>query len=167
MSHIYFSAGNWKRAHGIVRHLVGCLNSGDCTSRTSGIFVPEIHLSEYSGETYGAVSRNEGFQWGHDISKGASSMQGLLPIQYHSLENFPENKFSSTSQGPEFMGFVDTLQKADVRTRLGVDSSELLAIVDLLGEIVDPQNTSVYQSLDKPGRRYSVLCCEIFTFRLF
>ncbi|CAA6665762.1 unnamed protein product [Spirodela intermedia] len=154
---IHLFSGNWKRAYGIVRHLVRCLNSSDCTSLNSGIFVPEIHLSEYFGEKYGAVSRNEGFQWGYDISREASSMQGLLPIQYHSLENFPENKSSSTSQGPEFMGFIDTLQKSDdVRARMGIDSTKLLAIVDLLGEIVDPQNTSVYESFDKPGRRFWV-----------
>ena len=140
-----------------VRHLVECLNSGVYTSASSGHFLLDFDSSKYLGQTFSAAAKAKGFQWGHDVSEEASNIQDLKQIPSYSMQMLSSYKSSSTSQGAELTGFIDTLQKLTaVVTRMNINITELLAVVDLLGEIVDPQNAYVFESLDGPGRRYSI-----------
>ncbi|XP_078431555.1 transducin family protein / WD-40 repeat family protein isoform X2 [Wolffia australiana] len=133
-------SGNWKGAYGMVRHLTGYLSSGNDKSPRSNLFIPEIKYSEYLGGKDNVVRRSDGFQWGHGTSRG----------EYN-------NNKSSTPVGSEIMAFIDAVEKSkQVRTLMNIDSNELLAAVDLLGEIVEPRNTSIFESFDRPGRRFWV-----------
>uniref|UniRef100_A0A1D1XGP0 DmX-like protein 1 n=1 Tax=Anthurium amnicola TaxID=1678845 RepID=A0A1D1XGP0_9ARAE len=158
---LHLFSGNWKRAYSIVRHLVRCLNSNDFGGQNSCLPVPEISFSDYFGEIHTRASQNKGLQWGHDIGKGASTVQfqqNLFQLaEGHSLVNVSESWSNSTSQESETMGFINTLKKSDnVRAIADIDRTELLAIVDVLGEISDPKNGFAYESFDQPGRRFWV-----------
>ncbi|MQL89896.1 hypothetical protein Taro_022485 [Colocasia esculenta] len=158
---LHLFSGHWRRAYGIVRHLVACLNSTDCRPQNSFLGIPEINLSDYFGDTYYVASQNKGFQWGNDIAKGASTLQFQQNMfhlaENNSLVNFPESKSTSSSQQSEIACLIDALKKSDnVRTIIENDRADLLAIVDMLGEIIDPQYVCAYESLDEPGQRFWV-----------
>lgn len=103
--------------------------------------------------------RNSGLQWGQENASGTSRS----PFQKHGFQfaddisstKASENYSSYTPQKSEVMGFIETLEKSpDINGLRNVGITQLLAIIDLLGELSESFCSSVYDGLDKPGRRY-------------
>lgn len=153
--------GNWKRAYVAVRHLVGCLTSNyDLKKRhiSKRIGLPNIVLSDYLEGSISKGSQGNGFQWSGDaasITSISQAQSSLFQFSYHSDSNAENESISSTKS--ELNGFIESLEKLpDLPLLIDLEKAQILAIVDLLGEVSSAHSSSAYQSLDEPGRRYSL-----------
>lgn len=122
-------------------------------------YVPEIDIAMYLEETFPAQLHNRGLQWGQDIASTSSS----LLFQKHTFQFADdacttEKLSSASSPKSEINGFIDTLQRLpDIDALRNIERAQLLAIIDLLGELNESSHSSAYDSLDKPGRRYLII----------
>ncbi|KAL4360243.1 hypothetical protein S83_027107 [Arachis hypogaea] len=140
------SSGNWKRAYVAVKHFVEYLTSNNdpkirFVSKNKGL--PEMSLSYYLEGSLSEGSQDRRFQWSGDIASITSTSHMESSI--------------STSTKSELNGFVESIENSPKLLHLtNVEKSEILAIIDLLGEVGSPHLSSAYQSLDEPGRRFWV-----------
>ncbi|OVA14729.1 WD40 repeat [Macleaya cordata] len=159
-------SGNLRRACVAVRHLVGYLTSvthekGYKSSRPSHI-IPQIPLSEYFEESFSTSSLGDkGLQWGMDaasITTGTLFQRSSTQSSgYNSEPNASSNIFTSSSRKSEISGFIETLEKIhDVAAITNTERIEMLAVMDLLGEVSDSSHSSAYGGLDEPARRFWV-----------
>ncbi|MED6168939.1 hypothetical protein PIB30_016422 [Stylosanthes scabra] len=152
------SSGNWKRAYVAVKHLVGYLNSNkDSEIRFSkNTDLPDISLSYYLEGSLSEGSQDKSFQWSGDFASISST-------------SHMESSISSSTKS-ELNGFVESIDNSPKLLHLtNVEKSEILAIIDLLGEVSSPHSSSAYQSLDEPGRRFWVALRfqQLFFYRKF
>ncbi|KAI3933665.1 hypothetical protein MKW92_047589, partial [Papaver armeniacum] len=159
--------GDMRRAFVAVRHLVGYLTavtneSGYNSSRLSHV-VPQIPLSEYFEDSVSTSNTSDkGLQWGMNaaqVSAGASfqrsSTQNIGGYSFDS--NASSNLLGATSRKSEISGFIERLEKIpELAAIINMEKSEMLAIIDLLGEVSDASRSSAYASLDEPARRFWV-----------
>ncbi|RZC84702.1 hypothetical protein C5167_047491 [Papaver somniferum] len=152
--------GNLKRAFVAVSHLVGYLSavtneSGYNSSRLSHV-VPQIPLSEYFEDSVSTSNASDkGLQWGMNTSFQSSSTQSIGGYSLDS--NASSNLLGGTSRKSEITGFIESLEKIpEIAAIINMEKSEILAIIDLLGEVSDPSRSSAYASLDEPARRFWV-----------
>ncbi|KAL5859510.1 hypothetical protein ACOSQ4_000806 [Xanthoceras sorbifolium] len=158
-------SGNWKRAYVSVRHLVEYLTSNnlsekrDCYAKSSHI-VPQILLSNYFEGLLLKGSTDNGFQWsGVNTLTTSSSQFNRGSIQFsHNLESDVSNyMLSSSSPKSEVSGFVESIENfSKLATISNTEKMEILAVVDLLNELINMQSASAYENLDEPGRRFWV-----------
>lgn len=160
IQHLY--SGNWKRAFVVLKHLVRYIKSNEAStilestkSRKSSHSIPQINLFRYFEGTVSTNLGNNGLQWGQNIASGASSLQSQSNM-FQSMEGNAHNISTVTSRKSEIMGFIDTLEESHITAITDIERTEILAIVDLLGEISDSSYASAYESLDEPGRRFWV-----------
>ncbi|XP_058100511.1 uncharacterized protein LOC131245220 isoform X2 [Magnolia sinica] len=161
---LYLHSGNWKRAYVAVQHLVEYLNS-DETSATcskdhscgkSPLVIPQIQLSQYFGELSSTTACDKGLHWG-GISSTVSQRSLFQLVDGNSVANAQSNVFVATSGKFEVTGFLRSLEKSHVTTAMtNTERTQILAMIDLLGEISDSLYASAYESFDEPGRRFWV-----------
>lgn len=70
-----------------------------------------------------------------------------------SMANAPKKNSTATSWKSEFIYALENSH--DISFIKDMERTQILAIVDLLGEIGDSSHASAYESLDEPGRRYA------------
>ncbi|XP_077251332.1 transducin family protein / WD-40 repeat family protein [Tasmannia lanceolata] len=160
---ISLHSGNRKHTHVAMRHLVECLNSNQ-TSRTcrkgynfgkACHIILQIQLSKYFEDFLSSNVRDNRLQWGRDASSETSGTQFQRSLFQH-VET-PEDIFTSTSGTSEIAGFIRTLEKShEIPAITNLERTQLLAILDLLGEVSDSHHASTYESFDEPGRRFWV-----------
>lgn len=152
-------SGNWKRAYMAVRHLVECLTSNYATemkniSTKTTCIIPEILLSDYFEGSLFRNSTIKGFQWGGDLTTTSSQFQSSMFQFASDNESFASNIMFPSSKTSELSGFVEPLENLHRLAAISdTEKTQIVAIIDLLGELSTPQ-TSAYESLDEPGRRY-------------
>ncbi|XP_020593489.1 uncharacterized protein LOC110033754 isoform X2 [Phalaenopsis equestris] len=177
----YLYRGNWKRAYIVLKHLVDSLKSLNtsttvvaCCSSGKPCYIPHISLSKYlvgtTAEPSGAT-----LHW----SKGSNFASANLE---KNIFQFGEDTLKQTvykdfplidGLKSEFIGFIDTLEKSHYLVTLtNMDRIYILTVLDILLELSNTSYTSLYESLDEPGRR--LLCnskvlgwSEISAFSLY
>lgn len=151
----YLYSGNWTRVLLVLKHLVGYIKSIDSQisvpkSEKSKRFyhkIPDVSLNIIFHDTVPRDLINNGLQWGQSSLSGTSG--------FPSIEGNFNNTSSATSQRSEIMGLIDYFEHCNNITGLtDTEKAQFLAIIDLLGEIIDSSYASVYENLDGPGRRY-------------
>ncbi|MCL7031467.1 hypothetical protein MKW94_017875, partial [Papaver nudicaule] len=154
---------NSRRAFVAVRHLVAYLSavtnaSGYNSSRLSH-HIPQVPLSEYFEDSVSTSSASDkGLQWGMSAAQVTaatsfqrSSTQSIGGFSFDS--NGSSNSLGATSRKSEITGFIETLEKThEVAAIINMEKCEMLAIIDLLGEVSDASCSSAYGSLDEPAR---------------
>ncbi|XP_038683880.1 uncharacterized protein LOC119984139 isoform X2 [Tripterygium wilfordii] len=172
-------SGNWKRAYVSVRHLVeylvsNCSSESNCDSAESSCIVPHILLSSYYEGIFSKTSTDdERFRW----SRGSNSTTSSLEFdrgftQFASSSEFYGSRgmLSSHPTKSELSGFVEPIEKLYKAVALkNEEKMQLLAIIDLLGEISNPHSASAYENLDEAGRRFWVALRfqQLYSFRSF
>nr|CAD1824307.1 unnamed protein product [Ananas comosus var. bracteatus] len=161
----YLYSGNWKRAQVVLKHLVDSLKTHETSNKNLACSrggkschdVPEIDLSEYFMDTASTNFSNEGLQWGQNISTGISGLKFHSDV-FHNIESSSGMNVSTTySEKSEIVSFIDTLQNCcAIAAITDIERTQILAIIELLGEIGDSAHASVYKSLDEAGRRFWV-----------
>lgn len=121
----------------------------------------EIQLLAYFPETVLTSLSDKKLQWGQDISSSMLSFEpqrNLLQFgEFDSLTNAPNSILTPISEKSEITGLIDTLEKTCyIPGIIDIEKTQILSIVDLVGEVSGASGGSVYQSLDEPGRRYFV-----------
>ncbi|XP_059651214.1 uncharacterized protein LOC132298889 [Cornus florida] len=155
-------SGYWKRAYVALQHLVEYLTSSNAfvkryRSASSGHIISPVHLSNYLEGFLSTSSSDKAFQWGEDASLISSSSQ-LQKGSTHSAYSWgSDNAFTSSSTKSELQDFVEPIEKLyDFAAITNTEKMQVLAVIDLLHDISNPHSTSVYGSLDEPGRRFWV-----------
>lgn len=175
---IHLFAGNWKRAYVAINHLVECLGSAETSDKCGEAnsfrkpcgTIPQIQLSQYFGGLSSSY-HDKGLQWGGGVSSEISGSQferSLFQLEeVKSAAFFPDNMLSATSGKSEITRFIEALEKShDLTPIINMDKTQLLAMVDLLGEVRNSCHSSAYESFDEPGRRY-LDQIKIFSVRIW
>ncbi|XP_020588907.1 uncharacterized protein LOC110030508 [Phalaenopsis equestris] len=161
----YLYRGNWKRAYIVLKHLVDSLKSLNtsttvvaCCSSGKPCYIPHISLSKYLVGTTTEPS-NATLHW----SKGSNFASANLE---KNIFQFGEDTLKLTvykdfplidGLKSEFIGFIDTLEKSHYLVTLtNMDRIYILTVLDILLELSNTSYTSLYESLDEPGRRFWV-----------
>ncbi|XP_020264174.1 uncharacterized protein LOC109840081 [Asparagus officinalis] len=175
-------SGNWKRVYVVLEHLVDAIKTADASATSSVTsksgehycYVPQIDLSSYFKEIVPTELYNKGLQWGQEITSGTSTLffqnQGFQFADDSSSNKASANFSSATSQKYEIVDFIGSIEKSpDIKALRNIERTQLLAIVDLLGELKESTYSSAYDSLDKPGRRFwvAVRFQSLYTLRKF
>lgn len=163
---IHLFAGNWKRAYVAVRHLVECLGSAETSDKCGEAnsfrkpcnIIPQIQLSQYFGGLSSSI-HDKGLQWGGGISSeisGSLFERSFFPLEeVNSTASFSGNMLGVTPEKSEITRFIEALEKShDLTAIMNMDKAQILATVDLLGEVCDSCYSSAYESFDEPGQRY-------------
>ncbi|KAJ8621858.1 hypothetical protein MRB53_030387 [Persea americana] len=159
-------SGNWKRAYVAVHHLVECLGSAETSDKCGEAnsfrkpcnIIPQIQLSQYFGGLSSSI-HDKGLQWGGGVSSDISGSlfeRSLFPLEeVNSTASFSGNMLGATSGKSEITRFIEALEKShDLTAIMNMDKAQILAMVDLLGEVCDSCYSSAYESFDDPGRRF-------------
>lgn len=154
-------SGNWRRAYLALRHLVAHLSSDVHGKRAkSRQIVPQMVLSGYLEGIVSESSPARQIQWSGDASSITSSFsfeRGLTELSSKSDYDASSNKPNSLSLKSELSSFINTLERwHELEAMSQKEKTEILAIIDLLSEVNNLHSTSVYESLDEPGRRFWV-----------
>lgn len=168
LMHFLYS-GNWRHVLAILGHLVESIKSNEDPAGTLEISkskypshkILEIQFLAYFPETVLTSLSDKKLQWGQDISSSVLSFEpqrDLLQFgEFDSLTNAPNSILTPISEKSEITGLIDTLGKTCyIPGIIDNEKTQILAIVDLLGEVSGAGGGSVYQSLDEPGRRFWV-----------
>lgn len=154
--------GNLKRAYISVKHLVEYLNSSHISEKRGhhpkiSDIVPQMPLSDYIEGILSKSSTGNAFQWNENATSMTSSSQfqsGLVPFAYNFEPNASSNAFSSSSIKSGLVDFLEPINKLhELAAITATEKMQILAIVDILNEVNNPQSASVYENLDEPGRR--------------
>lgn len=150
-------SGNWKRAYIVVRHLVEYLISssaykmGNISAKSNDI-IPQILMSNYFDGDLWKGSANKEIQWSGDLFGTSSQFQSGINLEPLASNNI----FPSSSSKSELSGFGEPLENLyQLAALTNAEKIQILAITDLLGEVSVPQS-STYESLDEPARRFWV-----------
>ncbi|KAJ0961111.1 hypothetical protein J5N97_000926 [Dioscorea zingiberensis] len=145
----YLYSGNWKHALAILRNLVESIKSDDAFA------------SILRTETVSSSLSNKKLQWGQDICPTMLSFESPRNLlQFGGIDlltNAPKSISTPIPEKSEITWLINTLEKT--HTIPGITDNEktqILSIVDILGEVSGTSGGSVYQSLDEPGRRFWV-----------
>ncbi|KAK9035763.1 hypothetical protein V6N11_077793 [Hibiscus sabdariffa] len=158
-------SGNWKRAYISMKHLVEYLNSTHISEQRGhhpkiGDIVPQIPLSDYIEGVLSKSSTGNTLQWSENASLITSSSQfqsGLMQFAYDFTPNASSNMFSSSSTKSGLRDFIEPINKLhELAAITSTEKMQILAIIDLLNEVSNPQSASVYENLDELGRRFWV-----------
>ncbi|PPD89135.1 hypothetical protein GOBAR_DD13933 [Gossypium barbadense] len=158
-------SGNRKRAYISVKHLVEYLNSSHISEKRGhhpkiSDIVPQMPLSDYIEGILSKSSTGNAFQWNENATSMTLSSQfqsGLVPFAYNFEPNASSNAFSSSSTKSGLIDFLEPINKLhELAAITATEKMQILAIVDLLNEVSNPQSASVYENLDEPGRRFWV-----------
>ncbi|KAK6239684.1 hypothetical protein QUC31_005153 [Theobroma cacao] len=158
-------SGNWKRAYISVRHLVEYLNSSYISEKIyhhpkRSDIVPQIPLSNYIEGILSNSSTENAFRWSGNATSMASSLQfqsGLTQFAYNLAPDASSNMFSLSSSKSGLRDFLEPINKLhELAAITAAEKMQILAIIDLLNEVSNPQSASVYENLDEPGRRFWV-----------
>ncbi|XWS46253.1 hypothetical protein CRYUN_Cryun14cG0048700 [Craigia yunnanensis] len=158
-------SGNWKRAYISVRHLVEYLNSSYISEKRGhhpkiSDIVPQIPLSDYIEGILSKSSTENTFQWSGNATLMTSSSQfqsGLTQFAYNLAPDASSNMFSLSSTKSGLRDFLEPINKLhELAAITATEKMQILAIIDLLNEVSNPQTASIYENLDEPGRRFWV-----------
>ncbi|XP_056160339.1 uncharacterized protein LOC115686969 isoform X2 [Syzygium oleosum] len=154
-------SGNWKRAYLALQHLVAHLSSEAHGKRAkSRQIVPQIVLSSYLEGVALESSPARQIQW----SGGATSITSSFSFERGSTDLSSKFDYDASSNRPnslslksELSSSINTLERGhELEAMSQKEKMEILAIIDLLSEVNHSHSTSVYESLDEPGRRFWV-----------
>lgn len=141
-----------------MRHLVEFLGRASekrCSTANSSHFIPQIPLSIYFEGLLSKSLSDKGFNWGGNAALATSSSQfqlGSSPFGYNLESDYSNTNFMSSSTKSELNAFIEPLENFyKLAAITNVEKTQILAVVDLLGEMTDPH--SAYGSLDEPGQR--------------
>ncbi|XP_052192792.1 uncharacterized protein LOC127801585 isoform X2 [Diospyros lotus] len=159
------SSGHWKRAYVALRHLLEQLSSS--IPPLKGYFPADsshaislIHLSNYLEGVLSTNSSDKAFQWSEDASFVTTHMQHpehVNPFAHGLGSEYSSNTFSSSSVESELCSCTAAVEKLyDIAAISNTEKMQILAVVDLLQEVSNPQSSSAYKSLDEPGQRFWV-----------
>ncbi|KAL8499639.1 hypothetical protein ACS0TY_019572 [Phlomoides rotata] len=155
LSNLY--SGKWKRAYVALRHLVKHLTSSNLSKQGHGAkipsnVVPPVPLSDYLEGHLQPSSSDKLFQW--SSSQLQTGLFDSVPVGGYDA---PNSSLSTSSSGSEFDGFTEALERLYCYRHITkVEKMQGLALIDLLQEVGNHNSTSVYGSLDEPGRRFWV-----------
>lgn len=150
-------SGNWKRAYISVRHLVEYHNSSYISEKSGhhpqiSYNVPQIPLSDYIEGILSKSLTDNTFQWSGNATSMTQFQSGLT----NSNDSF-SNMFSSSSTKSGLRDFLEPINKLhELEAITTLEKMQILAIIDLLNEVSNPQTASVYENLDESGRRFWV-----------
>ncbi|XP_017699904.2 uncharacterized protein LOC103713736 isoform X2 [Phoenix dactylifera] len=174
----YLYSGNWRHAQVVLKHLVESIKSNETSTTILGSNnwtfchnILEILLSKYSEDTISKELCNKRLQWGRDVSSEVSSLQFQGNMSWSmagdSMANAPKKISTATSWKSEFIYSLENSH--DISFIKDMERIQILAVVDLLGEIGDSSHASAYESLDEPGRRFwvSVRFQQLFFLRKY
>ncbi|XVF33142.1 hypothetical protein REPUB_Repub17cG0142900 [Reevesia pubescens] len=158
-------SGNWKRAYISVRHLVEYLNSSYISEKRGhhpkiSDIVPQMPLSDYIEGTLSKSSTESVFQQSGNAYLMTSSSQfqsGLSQFAYNLAPDASSNTFSLSSTKSGLRDFLEPINKLhELAAITATEKMQIIAIIDLLNEVSNPQSACVYENLDEPGRRFWV-----------
>ncbi|CAN6465807.1 unnamed protein product [Victoria cruziana] len=145
--------GNHGRAYAAVEHLVTCLDNNATSAvperskkvSRSGDGVHEIKLSKYFQGNCSSYS-HVGSHFQKDFLKANSA----APNAYYDV-------FAAYAGESKIKRFSRILENSPQIPLVGnVERTQILALVDLLMEIIDRSGATSYESFDEPGRRFWV-----------
>lgn len=162
-------AGNLKRASLALEHLVKYLHSSktstnnttDTEFKKTHPITQQICTAEYFEKAVSSIStQSKDSSWGLDSSIKIFDMQFESNPFHHeggtSLAISSTRSSAPISQISALKNCVYTLENShDIPSLNDMERTQILAVVDLLGECIDPNFSSAYESLDEPGRRYT------------
>ena len=129
--------------------------------------VPQIPLSDYIEGILSKSSTENTFQWSGNATLMTSSSQfqsGLTQFAYNLAPDASSNMFSLSSTKSGLRDFLEPINKLhELAAITATEKMQILAIIDLLNEVSNPQTASIYENLDEPGRRY----CLIFVIFMY
>lgn len=114
-------------------------------------------LSSYLEGVVSESSPARKVQWSGDATSITSSFsfeRGLTELSSKFDYDASSNRTNSSSLKSELSSFINTFerwQELEAMSQEGI--TEILAIIDLLSEVNHSHSTSVYESLDEPGRK--------------
>lgn len=115
--------------------------------------IPLVHLSNYIEGVQLTKPNDKAFHWSED--EFLQIPKSLNQLNNRGQSDASSHTFTSSSAESELSGCYETVQKLyDMTAISNTEKMQILAIVDLLCEVVKPQSASAYNSLDEPGRRY-------------
>lgn len=148
--------GNWRRAYLALQHLVAHTDAHGKRAKSRQI-VPQMVLSSYLEGIVSESSPARQIQWSGDASSITSSFsfeRGLTELSSKFDSDASINRPNSLSLKSELSSFINTLERGHKLEAISQkEETEILAISDLLSEVNHSHPTSVYESLDEPGRR--------------
>ena len=142
-----------------MQYLVAHLSSEAHGKRAkSHQIVSQIVLSSYLEGVALESSPARQIQW----SGGATSITSSFSFERGSTDLSSKFDYDASSNRPnslslksELSSSINTLERGhELEAMLQKEKMEILAIIDLLSEVNHSHSTSVYESLDEPGRRY-------------
>ncbi|KAI4369823.1 hypothetical protein MLD38_018227 [Melastoma candidum] len=145
-------SGRWKRAHTALQHLLAHISScrkADMSQKCFDI-IPQVGLSSYlEGDE---IASSKTFGW----SSYAHSNLDMVSLEKEKREaDTPSHSYASQPFQAGLNSIISSLQSSHWGITFSEkEKIEILAIIDLLGEISDSHSASVYKSLDDPGRRF-------------
>ncbi|KAI3441725.1 uncharacterized protein J3R85_001750 [Psidium guajava] len=152
-------SGNWRRAYLALQHLVAHSDAHGKRPKSRQI-VPQMVLSSYLEGIVSESSPARQIQWSGDATSITSSFsfeRGLTELSSKFDSDASINRPNSLSLKSELSNFVNTLERGhELEAMSQKEETEILAISDLLSEVNHLHSTSVYESLDEPGRRFWV-----------
>ncbi|KAK8921849.1 hypothetical protein KSP39_PZI020173 [Platanthera zijinensis] len=155
----YLYRGNWKRAYIVLEHLVDSLKSSgasavileSCNIGKSS-YIPQIPLPKYLEGMTPRESESSTSQWGQGNSFVSGTFEknaflfGEETLKPPSLTAYPKN---------EIMGFIETLEMEN-HILSSLTSMERIQILTVLEVLFELGQTTLYESLDEPARRFWV-----------
>ncbi|XP_047057254.1 uncharacterized protein LOC124663619 [Lolium rigidum] len=156
----YLYSGEWKRADGVLQHLVQSMKTSknldtmfNCSSCSKSCHnIPDIPLPQYFTDTPSSDISSKGLLWGDNRSSTAFNLLSPSNSFSYMASDLGINTITSVSQKSEINQLLDKSFGM-----LAISDSEriqILTVSDLLAEITDQNRASPYKSLDEAGRRF-------------
>lgn len=115
--------------------------------------IPLVHLSNYLEGVRSTKASDKAFHWSEDASLQIPKSLNQFTNSWQS--DTSGHTFTSSSAESELSACFEAAQKLyDMTAISNTEKIQILAIIDLLCEVVNQQSASAYNSLDEPGRRY-------------
>ncbi|EMS54875.1 DmX-like protein 1 [Triticum urartu] len=153
-------AGEWKRADGILQHLVESMKASttlntllDCSSCSKSCHnIPELPLSRYFTHTPSSDISSKGLLWGENGSSTAFNLLSPSNSFSYMTSNLGINTTTSASERSEISQLLD--KNFGMFAISDTEKIQIHTVSDLLGEITDQNRASPYKTLDEAGRRF-------------
>ncbi|CAM0881371.1 unnamed protein product [Alopecurus aequalis] len=152
----YLYSGEWKRADGVLQHLVQSVKTGtmlNCSSCGKPSHnIPDIPLTRYFKDTPSSDISSKGLLWGDNTSSTAFNMLSPSNSFSYMASDLGINTTTSASQNSEINHLLD--KNFGMLAISDSEKIQILTVSDLLAEITDQNRASPYKSLDEAGRRF-------------
>uniref|UniRef100_A0ACD5VM29 Uncharacterized protein n=1 Tax=Avena sativa TaxID=4498 RepID=A0ACD5VM29_AVESA len=155
----YLYSGEWKRADGVLQHLVQSMKTSKTldTMLNSSCSKPchnisDIPLPQYFTDTPSSDISSKGLLWGDNRSSTTFNLQSPSNSFSYTESDLGVNTATSASQKSEINQLLD--KSFGMLVISNSEKIQILTVSDLLAEITDQNRASPYKSLDEAGRRF-------------